>query len=259
MKEILRKNKYWLISLAAALVACGVWELAARLLDLAIALPTFTSVAAAFFALFADGKFYTAVGLTLVRCLIGYVIWYALGIVCGIIAGKYRGFAAAISPLVAAMRAVPVVAITLVLTIWIGPNILPSVIGVMVVFPTVYAQIRTATENIDPTLNDVLTEMGSGFAHSARTVYLPLVLPYALSGISATFGMNIKAVISAEVLAYTVHSIGYEIYFAKANFLEETPTLFAWVIVAVLLSVIFEFVLRLLTTRLTRRISWMGA
>lgn len=258
MKEVLRKNKFWLISLASALILCGVWELIARTMDLAIALPTFTSVAAAFFGLFAKSGFYSAVALTLVRCLAGYIIGFTLGMVFGITAGKYRGFAAAVAPFVAAMRAVPVVAITLVLTIWIGSEILPSVVGVMLVFPIIYQQIKTATENIDPTLGDVLTEMGSGFFHSARTVYLPLVMPYALSGISATFGMNIKAVISAEVLAYTVRSIGYEIYFSKANFLEETPTLFAWVLVAVLLSVIFECVLRFITKKITAKISWNG-
>lgn len=256
MKEVLKKNKYWLISVASALVLCGVWELAAHIADLAIALPSFSSVAVAFFALFASGDFYVSVAFTLIRCLIGYIIGFTLGLVLGITAGKYRGFAAAIAPVVSAMRAVPVVAITLILTIWIGSEILPSVVGVMLVFPIIYQQIKTATENIDRTIDDVLTEMGSGFFHSTRTVYLPLVLPYALSGISTTFGMNIKAVISAEVLAYTVRSIGYRIYFAKANFLEETPTLFAWVLVAVLLSVIFEFALRVIMKRVTAKISW---
>lgn len=255
MREILYKNRYLLIAVASALMLCGVWEIVARAMNLAIALPTFSSVAAAFLGLFATSEFYVAVGLTLLRCLIGYAIGFVLGLFLGIVAGKCRSVASALAPVVSAMRAVPVAAITLVLMIWTGSNILPSVIGIMLVFPIIYQQIKTATENIDSGICDVLTEMGSGFVHSARTVYLPLVLPYALSGISTTFGMNVKAVITAEVLAYTVHSIGYEIYFSKANFLEETPTLFAWVLVAVLLSVAIEIVLRLIMKKAVSRIS----
>lgn len=257
MKKVLYRNRYVLISTAAALVLLGVWELVARLIDIEIVLPTFTSVGAAFFGLFADPAFYRDIGLTMLRCLCGYAVGFVLGVSLGLIAGRKKSVAAALAPVVAVMRTTPVAAVTLVFALWMGENVLPSFVGILLVFPVIYQQIKTAAENIDRSVDDVLAEFGSGFLTNIRTVYLPLVLPYALSGVSATFGMNIKAVISAEVLAYTVHSIGYRIYFSKANFLNETPTLFAWVLVAILLSVLFEFLLKCVIGIGIRRISWL--
>lgn len=259
MRKFFTKNKYWLITIASALILFGVWELIARVMNLAIALPTFSSVFLAFINLIIKSSTYVSIAFTLLRCLIGYIIGFSLGIALGIVAGKYKAVASAMKPIVSSMRAVPVVAITLVLTIWVGSEILPSIIGVMLIFPIIYEQIKTATENIDPTIDDVLSELGAGFFTSAHQIYLPLVAPYALSSISNTFGMNIKAVISAEVLAYTVRSIGSEIYFSKQNFLQETPTLFAWITITILLSVIFETFLRFIMKKVISKLTWFSA
>ncbi|MBQ7227467.1 MAG: ABC transporter permease subunit [Clostridia bacterium] len=258
MKEALKRNKYLLVSLASALILLGVWELVARCIDLAIALPTFSSVFLALINLFTKSKFYVSIAFTLLRSLIGFIIGFSFGVILGIVAGRYKAFNAAMRPIVSTFRSIPVVAITLVLALWVGSEILPAVIGVMLIFPIIYEQIKTATENIDPTLNDVLAELGSGFFTSAKNVYLPLVTPYALSSISTTFGMNIKAVVSAEVLAYTLNSIGREIYFANANFLEETPTLFAWVLITLILSVILEVVLRIIMRKVVSKLTWFA-
>lgn len=236
----------------------GAWEIVARIIDREIMLPTFTSVFLSFGGLFAAGSFYLSLLFSLVRALIGYIVGYSLGIMCGIVAAKKPIFAAVLRPIVACMRAVPVAAITILLYIWLGPNILPSFIGGILVFPILYQQSKTATEGIGGELNDVLSEMGSGFWHSLRTVYLPMTLPTALSGISATFGMNVKAVITAEVLATSVPSIGYGIYYASQNVVEEISTLFAWVLVAVLLSVAFECVLRTVCKKAVERLTPSG-
>lgn len=257
MKEVLYKNRYILIAAASALVLFGVWEIVARAMNLEIALPTFSATFVQFFMLFGEVQTYINIGWTLLRCIIGFIIGFIFGVMFGILAGKYKSVGAVLSPIVAFMRAAPVAAIALVLVISLPSGVVPAVIGIMLVFPIVYQQIRTATANIDPAICDVLKEMGSGFLHSTRTVYLPLLLPNMLSCISATFGMNVKAVISAEILAYTAKSIGSAIYYAKANFLEETPRLFAWVMMAVLLSVILEWALRIIVKKNTQKISWL--
>ncbi len=258
MKETLYRNRYVLIICASVLVLLGAWELIARVMDMSLVLPTFSAVFVSFIGLFARGTFYSSLFATVLRSIIGYIIGFAAGVMLGIIAGRYKAFAAALQPIVAFMRATPVAAITLLLYIWVGSNILPPIIGIMLIFPIIYQQVKTSVECIDPSVNDVLSEMGSGFLHSARTVYLPMVLPHTVSGISSTFGMNLKAVITAEVLASSVPSIGRQIYFANQNLIYEVNTLFAWVLVAVLVSILFEALLRLLCGFLTKKISWLG-
>ena len=153
------------------------------------------------------------------------------------------------------MRTVPVAAITLVLAIWVGSNILPSVIGVLLVFPVIYEQSRAATEDLPRSIEEVMDEAGASYPYRFVNVYLPMVLPQLLSGISATFGMNLKAVITAETLAYSLHSIGLQIYYAKANFVFESPVLFAWVVAAVLIAVLIEALLKFLTNTIAARLS----
>lgn len=48
--------------------------------------------------------------------------------------------------------------------------------------------------------------------------------------------MNLKAVITAETLAYSLHSIGIQIYYAKQDFVFEAPKLMAWVFAAVIIA-----------------------
>ena len=255
MKSVLYRNRYWLIALAAALVFFGIWELVAHIIGISAILPTFTSTVAALGGLLATGTFYAAVAASLLRTVAGFVVAFVLGVVLGITAGKYKALASVMRPINAFMRTVPVAAITLVLAIWVGSNVLPSVIGILLVFPVIYEQARSATENIPRELEEVMEESGASFPYRFRTVYLPMILPQLLSGISATFGMNLKAVITAETLAYSLHSIGIQIYYAKANFVFEAPTLFAWVVAAVILAVVMEIAIKTLVRFLTRKAS----
>ncbi|MBQ9081097.1 MAG: ABC transporter permease subunit [Clostridia bacterium] len=257
MKNYLQKYKYTLITALLTVILLAIWEIVARIIAKDLILPTFSAVFIEFLRLFSKEIFYTSLSATLLRCVIGYVSGFVLGVVCGITAGKYPAFHAAMKPFIAVMRATPVAALTILLYLWVGSNILPPIIGIMLIFPVIFEQIRTATASIPPELEDVLQEMGSGFLHSARTVYLPLVLPHTLSVISATFGMNLKAVITAEVLASSIPSIGRQIYFANQNVIYEINTLFAWVLVAIIVSVIFETLLKIICKKLTEKISWM--
>ncbi len=253
MKSILYRNRYWLIAIGAALVFFGIWELVARVIGIEAILPTFTATMRALLSLLGTGTFWGSVGASLLRALIGFIVAFVLGIVIGITAGKYKALAAVMKPLNAFMRTVPVAAITLVLAIWVGSNSLPSVIGLLLVFPVIYEQTRSATENIPRELEEAMDEAGASFPYRLIYVYLPLIMPQALSSVSATFGMNLKAVITAETLAYSLHSIGIQIYYAKSNFVFEAPALFAWVVAAVVLAVLAEAGLKAIIRLLTRR------
>ena len=257
MFDFLKKHIFFIISLVAVIIILAVWEVAALIIALPIVLPTFSSVFIALLNLFASGETYLTILFTLIRCLIGYLIAFILGVIIGISAGRVKEFAAFMSPIVTVMKSVPVVAVTLIISVWISSYVLPVIVGFILVFPVIYTQIKTATENIDPTLIDVMKDMGGGFCKDFFRIYVPMILPYGLAGISATFGMNVKAVISAELLAYAKGSIGYAIYYAKADFLNEMPALFAWAAIAILLSAIFEIVLKIIFDKVCKRFSWL--
>ena len=71
-----------------------------------------------------------------------------------------------------------------------------------------------------------------------RYCYLPAILPFFLSAISSALGFAWKSGIAAEVLGRPARAIGSQIYDSKIYL--ETPDLFAWTLVVILLSVLLE-------------------
>ena len=78
-------------------------------------------------------------------------------------------------------------------------------------------------------------------------IYAPSVLPYFTAGAATAMGLAWKAGVAAEVIAMSNLSIGYHLYRAKITL--ETPDLFAWTAMVVLLSVVLERLLRLVLQR----------
>lgn len=252
--DMIKKNRLWLISIGSVLLLLGIWELAATLIGAELILPRLSAVAAAFGGLFTKPAFYAAVGASMLRCLVSFVIAFALGVLLGLLAGLNKPLAAALRPVVAALRTVPTLAIVLILMLAFGKQAAPVIIGVMMVFPIIYQTTKTAVENTDRRVVELARLDGAGTIAALRYVYAPISLPYILGAVASTFGLNIKAVISAEILAYTANSIGYQMKFASLDsLLSSVPVLFAWVIVTLLLSVAIECALKLALKGLTAK------
>ena len=71
-----------------------------------------------------------------------------------------------------------------------------------------------------------------------RYIYVSQVLPYFLSAFRLSLGMCWKAGVAAEVIGVPSGSIGEKLYNAKIYL--NTPDLFAWTIVIIVISFVFE-------------------
>ena len=69
-------------------------------------------------------------------------------------------------------------------------------------------------------------------------IWLPNIKPYLLSACGASLGMAWKAGVAAEVIGLASGSLGEALYEAKVYY--NTVDLFAWTVVIVLVSVVFE-------------------
>ena len=77
------------------------------------------------------------------------------------------------------------------------------------------------------------------------------MLPYFTSGCSTGLGLAWKAGVAAEVLCQPRMAIGSRLYGAKITL--ETPDLFAWTIVVIVLSFLLESALGALFRRIGGR------
>ena len=71
-----------------------------------------------------------------------------------------------------------------------------------------------------------------------RYIYVSQVLPFFRAGCSVALGLCWKAGIAAEVIGIPEQSIGEMLYNAKIYL--NTPDLFAWTVVIVMISLLFE-------------------
>ena len=75
-------------------------------------------------------------------------------------------------------------------------------------------------------------------------------MPFLLSSCKVSLGLSWKSGIMAEVIATPKPSIGREMYVAKQYL--QTDNLFAWTIVVIVLSILFEVVFMLLMKQAAR-------
>ena len=253
---ILKKNKAWIISILSALAFLGIWEITAAVINVQIILPRIGDVAIALGEILIIPKSYITIGMSLLRCLISFSAAFVLGVLLGILGGISKTLAAAIRPLTVVLKSMPTMAIVLILMLAIGKDASPIVIGIMLVFPVIYETVKTAVENIDIRIIELARLDGITAAESVRHIYIPITMPYIAGAVASSAGLTIKGVISAEIVAYTAMSIGWEMKIASAaSTLTEIPKLFAWVIIVLALSILFESALKLLFTRAGKQIS----
>ena len=86
-------------------------------------------------------------------------------------------------------------------------------------------------------------------------LYVPTIAPFFMAACKSSLGMAWKAGISAEVLSTPDNAIGKELYFSKTYL--ETPELFAWTFVVIILSVVIEKLLVLALTRFGSRFNFL--
>jgi len=233
-----------LLALAAVFLLLATWEVVALCLHKEYMLPRFSSVCVAFAGLWATEAFYVHTGMTLLRTLVGFGLAFAVGVAFGVVGGVIPRFRSFLKPVVAFFRAAPTMGLALVILVWLRARYTPVLIGFLMVFPIIYTTVADAIATTPTDLLEMARVYKMPFGRQIRYVYLPHAVPMLFSACSTAFALNIKATVSAEILAHTVGSIGTHMTIAAADLLDGSALLFAWLLVAVLLSVLVELALK---------------
>lgn len=252
-KKILKNNKYSIISISTVVAILALWELVSFLLNKDYLLPRFSVVVVELFTLLGKKEFYIVTLSTLGRCLLGFLFSFVLGVGFGILGGISKTVRAIFAPIISFLRTAPTMALTLIFMVWLRSKYTPIMIGFIMVFPIIFRTISDSLINIDTKLKDMIKVYQVKPAKALKYMYIPEVVPVLFGAMVTAFGLNIKAVISAEILAYTANSIGLSMFIAKSDIFGGTATLFAWVLTAVILSAVFEIVLGLVQKAICKK------
>ena len=236
-----------------------VWQLAAMALHAAyphgaLLLPSPVSSLARLISLAGTAVFWCAIGTSSMHILGGFLLSCALAVVLAALSARFRRAEELLSPLVAVVKAVPVASFVILALVWLPSRGLAFFISALMVFPPVYLNVLEGVKRTDTALLEMAEVFRVPFSRVLRGVYLPQVLPYFRAAVSVALGLCWKAGTAAEVIALSGGTIGERLYTAKVYF--ETPDLFAWTAVIVLLSAGFEKLFLLAVDKMAER---MGA
>lgn len=225
----------------------GLWQIASQLIGREFLLPGIPATLSALVGLIGDGDFYLAVLFSALRVLIGLTLGTLIGFGFALLCDRYPLFRDLISPMMTVIKSTPVASFILVLWVLMSGDALSVFIGFLMVMPIVYQNITDGLSAVDKDLSEVAFIFN--FSRSKRFLLLtmPTLRGYLFPAIITASGLAWKAEIAAEVIAYTKNSIGQGINDAKYNM--ETPTVFAWTAVIIVLSILLEKSARALMRR----------
>ena len=160
------------------------------------------------------------------------------GILLGALAYAVPLLEEILEPFMLFLKAVPVASFIILVLIWAGSRNLSVVISFLVVLPVIYVNTIAGLKSTDWKLLEMAEVFHMPVWKRIRFIYLPALMPYLLSGCRIALGMSWKSGAAAEVIGLPEHSIGEQLYLAKIYL--ETTDLFAWTMVIILISAVFE-------------------
>ena len=238
----LSRGKQVIKVLAPAVFWLGLWQLAACLVRQELFIPYPATVARRLWELLPTAAFWQITGATLLRILVGTVLGVGAGCVLAMLTFLSPAASAVLSPAIRVIRATPVASFIVLILLWVGSSLLPVLIAALMVLPVVWQDASAGLNSPPEELLEMADAYEMGLWRRFRYIRLPAALPYLKSAVLSSIGLAWKSGVAAEVLAYPHRAVGTQIYTSKLYL--EIPSLFAWTIVVVVLSLIIEGVVR---------------
>ena len=240
------------LSLWAVLFWLLVWQAGSMALHSDILLVSPLRVVATLFELAGTQRFWASLLGSLTRIVGGFLLAVLLGTGLAALAARFRRVEELLAPLVLAMKTVPVASFIILALIWFGSRNLSVFIALVMVFPVMYTNVLSGIRAVDAQLLEMARVFRIPALRRIRCVDLPQVMPYFRAGCTLGLGLCWKAGVAAEVIGMPIPSIGERL---QAKVYLDTPELFAWTLVIVLMSMGFEKLFMALLGALERRLT----
>ena len=222
----------------AVLVWLLIWQLGAMAMDQQILLVSPIAVLIRLGTLAVESSFWKAVGFSLLRITGGFFLGAAVGTVLAALSARLRWVEELLAPLLLAIKSIPVASFIILSLILFSSRNLSVLISFLMVLPVLYAGVLGGIRAMDKQMLEMAQVFQIPTPRRVRYVYLPQVLPYFRAACASALGLCWKSGIAAEVIGMPTGSIGERLQQAKIYL--DTPDLFAWTLVIVLVSLAFE-------------------
>lgn len=227
-----------------------IWEGVALYIDNSLLFPRVSEIFLSLKNLVASGDFTLILWNTLSRFFISIVFSLILAIIFSVASYRYEVIGFLLFPFIIFLRAVPTIAIIIVVLIWSSVERVPIVVGMLILFPILYESILGGIKNVDKNLLKMSKVFKVPTKRVVRDIYIPSIYYSISSNIPSYIGLTFKVIIAGEVLSQESLSIGGEIFINKIYL--ESSNIFAWIIVVIVLNYLLEKGLKTINSRVCR-------
>ena len=220
------------------------WELADRIVQNRILLVGPINIVLALVEQISADDFWVVVSASFLRIAAGFLLSFTVGFILAMLSYRFSLLKDFLEPVIVTLKTIPMISFVIMLLIWVGNQALTIYLAFLIVLPIIYTNTLSGFQNT----NKEMLEMAKVYNLSPwkrfMYIYRPSFMPFLISSCKISLGMSWKSGIMAEVIGTPEPSIGKEMYAAKA--ILQTPTLFAWTLIVIILSILFEKLFMLL-------------
>lgn len=190
------------------------------------------------------GDLWDATRITIEEALTGLVASIVAGVAIALIFASSTPLRQLFFPYTILLQTVPVMAITPLIIMWMGPG-LPAVVLVVFVFclPSIIANTTQGLISVDENLVQLFQMHAASPLQVLGKLRLPHALPYLFVGVRISSGLAVIGAITGELFAGSGQvgrgGLGYSIVYAMQQL--QTDYLFALVIASTVLGFSFFF------------------
>ncbi len=219
-----------------------IWELAAKIINEPVILPSVGQAIAAMIEMAKHATFYKDVAISLLRVFAGVGLSIIIGIALGILSGLYAPVYRFFNPVMSVIKSTPVVSFIILALVWMKTSSIPVFVCFLMCVPIIWTNVMQGIKDTDRKILQMCSVYKISHFRVIKDVYLPSVSGYIFSSIAASIGIGWKSTVAAEVIARPEISIGGGMYDAKIYL--QTENLFALTLIVIVLSFIFEYVIK---------------
>lgn len=240
MKRHMHHIKKAVYIMIAVCIWLSVWQYAALRIDKVFFLPSVTDTGNALQKLIISRDFFPILFRTLGKISTGFLYGLFFGTLLAVVSSLWDFMKMLFLPVLKLIKSIPVASFIILALLWIHSSDLSVLISFLMVLPIIYINVLQGIESVDVRLLEMSKVFHMGRIRRVCFIYIPHILPFLISGCRIGLGFCFKSGIAAEIIGLPAGSIGERLY--KAKLYLATDELFAWTIVIVLTSVLYEFI-----------------
>lgn len=225
------------------------WTIASISIGSEYILPSVKDTALSMVGLLTSKKFLLAFLMTLIRSLIAFSVSFTLGFFMAILSQKIKYVERIVLTLMSILRALPTLAVILLLLFWTNNEVAPVLVTMLVVLPTCYTHLKSAMEGVDKTILEAGVVDGANKMQLFIKVEFPQIASAFFSAIGSGISLNFKLMVAAEVISATIKSLGNLLN--NANYNADISGMLAMVCFAVVFGIVIEFIFN----RISKKVS----